>query len=32
LLKEIAAETDLDKVKAATGAPLIVSDTLKTFR
>jgi len=31
LLKEIAADTTLDAVKAATGANLIVADTLGTF-
>ena len=31
VLREIAADTTLDKVRAATGAPLIVSDTLGTF-
>jgi 3-oxoacid CoA-transferase subunit B len=31
LLREIAADTTLDQVKAATGAPLRVSDALTTF-
>ena len=31
LLREIAADTTVEKVKAATGAPLIVSPTLGTF-
>jgi 3-oxoacid CoA-transferase B subunit len=31
LLKEIAAETTVDKVRAATGAPLIVDGTPATF-
>jgi 3-oxoacid CoA-transferase B subunit len=31
LLREIAADTTLDAVKAATGAPLIVAPTLATF-
>jgi 3-oxoacid CoA-transferase subunit B len=30
-LREIAVDTTLDKVKAATGAPLIVVDELKKF-
>ena len=30
-LREIAVDTTLDKVKAATGAPLIVADELKKF-
>ena len=30
-LREIAADTTVDKVKAATGAPLIVPDTVGTF-
>jgi acyl CoA:acetate/3-ketoacid CoA transferase beta subunit len=30
-LREIAADTTLDKVKAATGAPLIVVDQPKRF-
>src|SRR3954463_3575316 len=32
LLREIAADTTLEAVKAATGAPLIVPPTLPTFR
>jgi 3-oxoacid CoA-transferase B subunit len=31
LLREIAAGTTLDKVKVATGAPLIVSEKVSTF-
>ena len=31
VLKEIASDTTLDKVKAATGAPLIVAEPLGTF-
>jgi 3-oxoacid CoA-transferase subunit B len=31
VLREIAADTTLEKVRAATGAPLIVSSTLGTF-
>jgi 3-oxoacid CoA-transferase subunit B len=31
LLREIAADTTLDKVKVATGAPLIVSEKVSTF-
>src|SRR5579864_3156584 len=31
VLKEIASETTVDKVRAATGAPLIVGDRLPTF-
>jgi acyl CoA:acetate/3-ketoacid CoA transferase beta subunit len=31
LLREIAVDTTLDKVKVATGAPLIVSDKVGTF-
>ncbi len=31
MLREIAADTTVDKVKTATGAPLLVSDKVKTF-
>ena len=31
VLREIAADTTVDKVKAATGAPLIVAPKLGTF-
>jgi acyl CoA:acetate/3-ketoacid CoA transferase beta subunit len=31
LLTEIAADTTLDAVKAATGAPIHVADEVKTF-